>query len=77
MVRCAYEGCGWQAIAPSREAADEQYAEHIVTEHAETVDADIPDGMVQVRDGEDAEWRTMTVEQALAFHEGIHDGGDE
>lgn len=74
MVRCAYDGCGWRAIAPSETAAEEQYAEHIVTDHAEEVDAEIPDGMVQVRNGEDAEWRTMTLEQALAFHDAVHGG---
>lgn len=73
MVRCDYDDCGWQAIAPSATVAAEQYAEHIVTAHAESVDAEIPDGMVQVRDGEESEWRTMTVEQALAFHRSVHD----
>ena len=37
---------------------------------------DIPEGMVQVRDGEDAEWQTMSVEQALEFHDGLHDAGE-
>lgn len=73
MVRCAYDDCGWQSIAPSEAAAEEQYAEHIVTAHTTSVDADVPDGMVEVRNGEDTEWRTMTLEQALAFHETIHD----
>ncbi|MFC7134157.1 MULTISPECIES: hypothetical protein [Salinibaculum] len=75
MVRCTRDGCGWESIAPSESAAQAQYADHLVTEHARRVDADIPEGMVQVRLDEGDEWRTMTVEQATAFHEAVH--GDD
>jgi predicted small metal-binding protein len=75
MFRCPTPGCGWRAIAPSEAAAREQYAEHLIAAHAEPVEADIPEGMVQVRVGEDDEWRTMTFEQATAFHEAVH--GDD
>jgi predicted small metal-binding protein len=72
MVHCTHPGCGWQAIAPSQPAAQKQYAEHLVAAHATETDADIPDGKVEVRVDEDDEWRTMTFEQAKAFHEGLH-----
>jgi predicted small metal-binding protein len=76
MVHCTQTGCGWQSIAPSEPAAQRQYAEHLVEEHTEDVDREIPAGMVEVRLGEDDEWRTMTVEQAKAFHDAVH-GYDE
>ncbi|WP_255150975.1 hypothetical protein [Halorarius halobius] len=69
MVRCGYDGCGWCAIAPTERAAREQYADHLVAEHAREVDADLPAGTVQVRHGDDAEWRTVPVEEALGYHD--------
>ena len=76
MVHCTHDGCGWQAIAPSQAAAQRQYAEHLVSEHARETDANVPAGKVQVRIDDDDEWRTMTFEQATAFHEAVHDGDD-
>lgn len=72
MLRCSHPGCAWQAIAPSAEAASEQYAEHLVTEHAKTVDVDIPDGMVQVKLEADGEWITTTPEEARELHDAAH-----
>lgn len=73
MVRCSYSDCSWQAIAPSDAAAWEQYAEHIVDEHARTVDADIPEGMVQVKLEQGGEWITTTPDEARKLHDAIHD----
>jgi len=73
MIRCSHPGCPWQAIAPSTAAARAQYAEHLVAEHATDVDADIPEGMVQVKLHEDGEWITTTIEEARALHEAAHD----
>lgn len=70
MVRCNYPGCGWQSLAPSEAAAREQFADHLVTAHAERVDAEIPEGMVQIR-VDDSGWREMTPEQASAFHDAV------
>lgn len=75
MVRCTHPGCGWQSIAPSEAIAREQFADHLVEAHAREVDADVPDGKVQVRIDEDDEWRTMTFEQAKAFHEAVNEHG--
>lgn len=72
MYECPQDGCGWRAVAPSRRAAHDQYAEHVVDEHAEVVDGDIPDGMVQVRLGKDDEWRTVTLEEAKRIHNLSH-----
>jgi hypothetical protein len=63
MVRCEQEDCGWVAIAPSERAAWRQYEEHVLDEHVESVDADVPDGHVQVRT-DDGEWKTLTIEEA-------------
>ena len=68
MKRCTEPGCGWQSIAPSDAAAREQYLEHLVTEHSREVEASVPDGMVQVKTGEDAEWELLTVEEAKERH---------
>lgn len=68
MVRCSHEDCGWGAIAASRAGARRQYAEHLLAEHTQEVDATVPEGKVQIRVG-DGEWETMTVEQARSFHE--------
>lgn len=67
-MRCEHDGCGWHAVAPSDAAARDQYVEHVVAEHAREVDADVPDGMVQVRVDSDDEWITVTPEQAVTFH---------
>lgn len=74
MTRCSRPGCGWRAIAPSREAAAEQYAKHLVEEHTAEEEADIPDGMVQIRFGDGEEWRTVTLEEAKRLH-ALHHGG--
>ena len=66
-MQCRYEECGWRAIAPSARAAREQYTEHVVEEHTAEVDAEVPDGMVQVRTGGDEEWELMTFEEAREF----------
>lgn len=73
MLTCSHPGCSWRALAPSEDAALDRYAEHLVAEHARTVDADIPEGMIQVKlDGED-DWITTTVEEADALHRDEHD----
>lgn len=77
MIRCSYPACSWQSIAASAAGARQQYAEHLVATHAERVDAEIPEGMVQVRIDADDEWRTMTAEQATAFHQAVHAADDE
>ncbi|MFC6973577.1 hypothetical protein ACFQL1_01135 [Halomicroarcula sp. GCM10025709] len=66
-MRCSHDGCRWQAIAASAAGARRQYAEHLVATHTEQVDADVPEGKVQVR--VDDEWETMTVEQARSYHD--------
>lgn len=71
MLRCTQAGCRWVAIAPSEEAAREEYERHIREEHVTSVDADIPDGMVQVK--VDDEWTTMTPEEARSLHDDCSD----
>ena len=66
-LRCDVPGCGWTAVVPSEAAAEDRYREHLKDEHVSTVDAEIPDGMVQVR--VDGEWRNVTREEARAYHE--------
>jgi hypothetical protein len=73
MKRCSHPGCSWQAIAPSTDAAFEQYAEHLVDAHSRTVDVDIPDGMVQIKLREEGEWITTTFEEARKLHDTVHD----
>ncbi|WP_411963353.1 hypothetical protein [Haloferax sp. YSMS24] len=73
MKRCSHPGCAWQSIAPSADAALEQYAEHLVNAHSKTVDADVPDGMVQIRFSEEDEWVTTTFEEARELHDEVHD----
>jgi predicted small metal-binding protein len=73
MYRCPRPECGWQAIAPSDAAAKEQYMEHLVDEHTKEVDADIPDGMVQVKLGAQGEWVNVTLEEAKRLHEQYHE----
>lgn len=72
MIRCPHDDCGWRAVAPSRDAATQQFAEHVVAEHAREVDADVPEGMVQVKVEREGEWLTMTPTEARA----LHDRGD-
>lgn len=72
MRRCERAGCGWQAIAPSEAVAAEQYARHLVEAHASEVDADVPEGMVQVRAGGSDDWVTMTPDEAREFHAALH-----
>ncbi|MFC7027999.1 hypothetical protein ACFQH8_11925 [Halomicroarcula sp. GCM10025710] len=48
MLNCPHDGCSWQAIAPSTDAAQQQLAKHAVEEHAIPADADIPDGKFEV-----------------------------
>lgn len=61
MRSCPHPDCAWIPIAPSREAAREQYAAHIVSAHAREVDVDLPPGTVQVTD-DDGEWTTVDVD---------------
>lgn len=73
MKRCSHPTCSWQSIAPSEDAALAQYAEHLVAAHARDVDADVPDGMVQVKLREEGEWITATFEEARELHDAVHD----
>lgn len=75
MYHCTRSDCGWRSIAPSEEAAFDQYVDHLMGEHASYVEADIPEGMVQVRFGEDDAWVTVTPEEAHRLHR-EHHGGD-
>lgn len=75
MYRCSRPGCGWQSFAPAAEAAREQYVEHLVSAHTVEVDAEVPEGMVQLR--LDDEWVTVTPEEARALHRERHgESGD-
>ena len=71
-MQCEYDGCGWHAIAPSARAAQEQYTEHVIEEHTTEVDVELPEGMVQVRSGENDEWELMSFEEAQALHRDGH-----
>lgn len=73
MLRCSYDECSWQAIAPSEDAAQQQLAKHVVETHTEPVDVDIPDGKVEVRFEAEGEWMTVTTEEAKQLHDEIHD----
>lgn len=77
MRRCTRAGCGWGAIAPSGAAATEQYVRHLVEDHASVVDVGIPEGMVQVRVGENDEWVTMTPDEARELHATLHGARDD
>ncbi len=68
MIQCSQQGCGWVAIAPSKQSARRQYEDHILSEHVTTVEAEVPDGHVQVRT-DDGEWKTITKEQAREFYD--------
>lgn len=72
MLRCSHPGCSWQALAPSESVAWTRYAEHLVAEHARSVDADIPEGMVQIKLDADEGWITTTVEEAHRLHDAAH-----
>jgi predicted small metal-binding protein len=76
-MRCLRPGCGWQAIAASRRAATEQYARHLVEAHSTEADAEVPEGMVQVRAGDTEEWQTVTVEEAKRLHALHHEDDGE
>ncbi|WP_338727988.1 hypothetical protein [Haladaptatus sp. DJG-WS-42] len=67
MLRCPHDDCGWHAVAPTTQAAQDRLAEHIAVEHAIEVDTTIPEGMVQVSFG-DGKWKTVTPEEALKLH---------
>lgn len=73
MRPCEHAGCGWQAIAPSAEAAAEQYARHLIDDHGESVEADIPAGTVEIRERGDDGWRAVTLEEAKRLHRRQHD----
>lgn len=68
MIHCSQQGCGWVAIAPTEQSAWKQYEEHVLREHVERVEIDLPDGYVQVRT-DDGEWETMTTEEARRFYD--------
>ncbi|WP_435153558.1 hypothetical protein [Haladaptatus sp. DFWS20] len=68
MIRCSQRGCSWVAVAPSERVAWKQYESHVLCEHVETVEIDIPEGYVQVRT-DDGEWETMTAEEARQFYD--------
>ncbi|MGM0590200.1 MAG: hypothetical protein ACQETI_01000 [Halobacteriota archaeon] len=73
MINCTRPGCRWQAIAPSVEAAQQQYAEHLASEHTSDVEVQIPDGMVQVRlDEDDDGWVTVSIEEAQELYDEFH-----
>ena len=73
MLNCPHDGCSWQAIAPSTDAAQQQLAKHAVEEHAIPTDADIPDGKFEVKLEEDGEWMTVTAREAKQLHDGVHE----
>ncbi len=75
MRTCDHDGCGWRAIAPSASAAADRYARHLIEEHGEEVDVDIPAGKVEVRTSGDDAWRTVTLEEAKRLHESTHEDG--
>jgi hypothetical protein len=71
-MQCPNADCSWRAIAPSTDAAREQYARHVLEEHAREVDADIPEGKVQVKLHPDGEWFTTTRAVAKRLHDDVH-----
>ncbi len=73
MLRCSHPQCSWRAIAPSEEAAWPEYAQHLVETHSTTVDADIPEGMVQLKFDDDGDWITVSVEEAGEIQREGHD----
>lgn len=67
MKQCSRPGCRWQALAPSSAAEREQYLDHLVDAHTQEVDAEVPEGMVQVHVGDD-EWVTVSLDEANELH---------
>jgi hypothetical protein len=67
MKQCSRPNCGWQTFAPSPQVAREQYLTHLVEAHTQDVDADVPEGMVQVHVGDD-EWVTVSPDEATELH---------
>lgn len=74
MVTCEHDGCSWTAIAPSAGAARDRYARHLVEDHGQRVDADVPAGTVEIRTGEDDTWQRVSLEEAKRRHRQQHDG---
>ncbi|SEO38364.1 hypothetical protein SAMN04487948_102157 [Halogranum amylolyticum] len=66
MKQCSRSGCAWQTFAPSPRLAREQYLSHLVEAHTREVDADVPEGMVQVHVGD--EWVTVSPDEATDLH---------
>lgn len=62
MITCPHRECGWQAIAPSERAARRKYASHVVEAHGKSVDAEIPEGTIEVKHDGDDEWEQIPVE---------------
>lgn len=63
-------GCGWRRITPTAAVARRLKAEHVAEVHARHVDADIPEGRVQVR--LDDTWITTTTARARDLHDDLH-----
>lgn len=59
-------------MAPTEAAGVRQLATHVVTEHATEVDAEVPEGMVQVKLDAESEWLTVTPAEAQALHDRVH-----
>ena len=74
MLHCEHPNCGWTAIAPSERVARERYVDHLLDEHTREVDAEIPEGTVQVKVGDDDEWTTVPLEEARQIREEFHRG---
>lgn len=73
MRTCDHDGCTWRAVAPSAEAAREQYARHLVDAHGTTAESTIPQGYVEVRCRGADDWQTVTLEEAKRMHSRHHD----
>lgn len=65
MQTCGLADCGWHALAPSSQAATRRFERHLLADHVEVVDDDVPEGTVKVRRDGDAEWSVVPVEEAL------------
>lgn len=57
----------------SGEGKNYHFDEYFVEAHAEEVEAETPDGMVQVQLEQDGEWITTTIEGARELHESMHE----
>ena len=73
MLSCSHDDCSWRPVAPSKDAARQQLAEHVVEEHSRSVDVDIPDGKIEVKFEKDGEWMTVTAEEANQLYEQSRD----